>query len=155
MDEINKVKNVLIKYYDVPLKDKYFRTFIGLETEKINLRTAQNAVYNSFQILNPLHDMIGYRRRRSLLPIIGKAFSFLFRTVSESDLQGITKNINNLANNQQKITHVVKESLTLINSTRIAVLENRKQINEIVGALVTLSVQLKTYLPVCKSKCTS
>lgn len=75
-------------------------------------------MYNSFQILNPLHDIIGYRRRRSLLPIIGKAFSFLFRTVSESDLQGIRKNINNLANNQQKITHVVKESLTLINSTK-------------------------------------
>lgn len=75
--------------------------------------------------------------------------------MSESDLQGIRKNINNLANNQQKITHVVKESLTLINSTRIAVQENRKQINEIVGALVTLSVQLKTYLPVWKSKCTS
>lgn len=64
--------------------------------------------------------------------------------MSESDLQGIRKNINNLANNQQNITHVVKESLTLINSTRIAVQENRKQINEIVGALVTLSVQLKT-----------
>lgn len=87
--------------------------------------------------------MIGYRRRRSLLPIIGKAFSFLFRTVSESDLQGIRKNINNLANNQQKITHVAKENITLINSTRIAVEENRQQINEIVGALVTLSVQLK------------
>lgn len=27
LDEIIKVKNVLIKYYDVPLKDKYFRTF--------------------------------------------------------------------------------------------------------------------------------
>lgn len=38
---------------------------------------------------------------------------------------------------------MVKESLTLINSTRIAVQENRQQINKIVGALVTLSVQLK------------
>lgn len=27
LDEIIKVKNVLIKYYDVPLKDKYFPTF--------------------------------------------------------------------------------------------------------------------------------
>lgn len=38
---------------------------------------------------------------------------------------------------------MVKESLTLINSTRIAVQENRQQINKVVGALVTLSVQLK------------
>lgn len=109
----------------------------------INLRTAQNAVYNNFQILNPLHVMVGYWQRRSLLPIIGKAFSFLFGTVSEDDLQGIRNNINNLANNQKKITHVVKESLTLINSTRIEVQENRQQINEIVGALVSVSEQLK------------
>lgn len=26
LDEINKVNKVLIKYYDVPLKDKYFQT---------------------------------------------------------------------------------------------------------------------------------
>lgn len=100
LDEIIKVKNVLIKYYDVPLKDKYFRTFKELETEKL-IYAPLKMLCISFQILNPLHDMIGYRRRRSLLPIIGKALIFLFRTVSESDLQGIRKNINNLANNQQ------------------------------------------------------
>lgn len=124
LDEINKVNNVLVKYYDVPLKDKYFQTLKGLETEIIILRTAQDAVYNYCQIFNPLHDKVGYRRRRSLLPINGKAFSFLFGTVSEDDLQGIRNNINNFANNQQKITHVVKESLTLIYSTKIAVAKN-------------------------------
>lgn len=88
LDEVNRINNVLVKFYDVPLKDKYFQTFKGLELEIINLRTAQDAVYNNFQILSPLHDLTGYRRRRSLLPIIGKAFSFLFGTVSEDDLQG-------------------------------------------------------------------
>lgn len=86
LDEINKINNVLVKYYDVPLKDKYSQIFKGLEKEIINLRTAEDAVYNNFQILIPLHDMVGYRRRRSLLPIIGKAFSFLFGTVSEDIL---------------------------------------------------------------------
>lgn len=143
LDEVNRINNVLVKFYDVPLKDKYFQTFKGLELEIINLRTAQDAVYNNFQILSPLHDLTGYRRRRSLLPIIGKAFSFLFGTVSEDDLQGIRNNINNLANNQRKITHVIQESLTLINGTRLAVRENRQKMNEILGALVTLSDQLK------------
>lgn len=27
LDEIKKINNVLVKYYDVPLKDKYFQTF--------------------------------------------------------------------------------------------------------------------------------
>lgn len=63
--------------------------------------------------------------------------------MSEDNLQGIRNNINNLANNQRKITHVIQESLTLINGTRLAVRENRQKINEILGALVTLSDQLK------------
>lgn len=32
-DEINKVINVLVNYYDVPLKDKYFQIFKGLKTD--------------------------------------------------------------------------------------------------------------------------
>lgn len=57
LDEVNRINNVLVKFYDVPLKDKYFQTFKGLELEIINLRTAQDAVYNNFQILSPLHDL--------------------------------------------------------------------------------------------------
>lgn len=37
LDEVNRINNVLVKFYDVPLKDKYFQTFKGLELEIINL----------------------------------------------------------------------------------------------------------------------
>lgn len=127
LDEINFINNMLLKHYDVPLKDKYFQTFKGMELEIINLRTAQDSVYQSFQIFQPLHTLQNGpdpgRFRRFLLPIIGKAFSFLFGTVSEDDLRGIQTNLNGLASNQKKITHVLQQSLTIINSTRLAVQE--------------------------------
>ena len=67
--------------------------------------------YQNFRILQA-------RSKRSLLPIVGKALSFLFGTVSEDDLQSIKSNINKLTANQTKISHVVEESMTLLNDTR-------------------------------------
>ena len=62
------------------------------------------------------------RSKRSLLPIVGKALSFLFGTVSEDNLQSIKSKI-------KKISHVVEESLTLLNDTREHVIQSRQAIN--------------------------
>ena len=48
------------------------------------------------------------RQRPSLLPFIGSALSFLFGTVSESDLSSIRNNVKLLSQNQNKLFHVVK-----------------------------------------------
>jgi uncharacterized coiled-coil protein SlyX len=143
LNEINRINNALVTVYDVPIKDMYYLTFKGLELEIINLRDAQNSVYNSFQILQPLHNYTMIREKRSLIPIIGKAFSFLFGTVKEDELRGIQSNINRLAANQQKLTHVVSESLTLMNNTQIVVKENRQTIDEIIGSLAILTEKLQ------------
>ena len=63
--------------------------------------------------------------------------------MSEDDLQGIQTNLNGLSSNQKKITHVLQQSLTIINSTRLAIKENRQKIDEILSALVTLTQQLR------------
>ena len=78
------------------------------------------------------------KNKRSILPFIGSALSFLFGTVSEQDLSSIRRNIKTLSKNQNKIAHVVKDSLTILNSTRTAVGENRKAINTLTDALQTL-----------------
>lgn len=44
------------------------------------------------------------REKRALLPIVGKALSFLFGTGDEDDLTVIRNNIQTLANNQIKKT---------------------------------------------------
>lgn len=78
------------------------------------------------------------RNKRAILPFIGSALSFLFGTVSEQDLSAIRRSVKTLNQNQNKIAHVVKDSLTILNSTRTAVGKNRKAINTLTDALQTL-----------------
>ena len=74
---------------------------------------------------------------------MGKALSFLFGTVSEDDLQSINRNINKLATNQRKISHVVAESLTLLNDTRVHVIQNRQALNNVILSISNLGSQLR------------
>lgn len=89
----------------------------------------------TFRDFKPLNQ----RSKRALLPIFGKALSFLFGTVSEDDLNAIKSSINNLAVNQEKEIDVVEESLTILDTTRVEVAENRQAINDIIGALSVLN----------------
>ena len=82
------------------------------------------------------------RNKRFILPFIGSALSFLFGTVLEQDLGSVRRNVNTLSKNQNKIAHVVKDSLTILNSTRTAVGENRKAINTLTDALQTLDEKI-------------
>ena len=86
---------------------------------------------------------IKFRPKRSLLPIVGKALSFLFGTVSESDLSTIRRNIQTLANNQNKIRHVVQDGLHILNTTQIHISENRHKINELISSVHDLDDRLK------------
>ena len=66
---------------------------------------------------------------------VGSALSFLFGVVSEDELGQIRNSVNVLERNQQSILHVVKESLTILNVSRIQISENRHAITELIVAL--------------------
>ena len=76
------------------------------------------------------------RTKRSLLPFIGGALSFLFGSVSEDDLKVINQNIKKLEQNQKTVIHIVKESISILNASRLQISENRDKINE---AIMTIS----------------
>ena len=74
--------------------------------------------------------LIQSRTKRSLLPFLGDALSFIIGTPSESEIKAISDNVKTLSTNQGKIRHVVKQSLSLINMTHDKVVENRQRINK-------------------------
>ena len=84
------------------------------------------------------HKSLMKRSKRAVLPIVGKVLSFLFGTLSSEDLDSIRRNVNVLAQNKQKITHVLQESLSILNVSRIEVAENRKSVNELLNAFAEL-----------------
>ena len=83
-----------------------------------------------------------HKNKRSLIPIMGKVLSLLFGTVSDSDLHGIWDNIVILHRNQEDIVHVVEQSLTVINTSKIEISENRHAINNLITAVHTIDSKL-------------
>lgn len=113
---------------------------MALKQELVSLRVSYENSENMFVTFKSLQ----HRSRRSLIPFIGSALSFLFGTVSDQDLNSIRRNVHTLSQNQNKIAHVVTESLTILNSTRIAVNENRVEINTLADGLQALEARFKS-----------
>ena len=83
-------------------------TFQSLGVEVDILNSTIQSVDSSFQHIATIgktsnvkltrtRSMVINRDKRSLVPIVGQALSFLFGTVSDNDLENINKNIETLA----------------------------------------------------------
>ena len=70
-----------------------------------------------------------------MIPIVGKALSFLFGTLNEDDIGAIRSHVQTIARNQQTMNHVLKESLMVIETTQAQSVENTKAINNIIETL--------------------
>ena len=123
---------------------KWANSYDRLLVDYQDLRSDFDELSNEFDELRKLEDNPNLRKKRSLLPFIGRLTSFLFGTVSESDLSTVKKNLKTLANNQQELTHVLSESLTMLNISRKEIGENRNKLNEAIAAIRELNLDLKT-----------
>ena len=112
--------------------DRFYNLFNSLKIETDNILLIQQSLQK---------QMLGYRSissarsKRSLIPFVGSALSFLFGTVSEGDLNTIRTHLRRLNYNQQKLTHVLKGSLTIIKQDHELISKNRQAINHILGQL--------------------
>ncbi|KAK6183155.1 hypothetical protein SNE40_010686 [Patella caerulea] len=83
------------------------------------------------------------RPRRAILPIVGKALSYLFGTVSQSEFNTIKHNVKKLYKNQESIIHVVDQSLSILNVSRIEISKNRASINSLILNLKQFELQFQ------------
>lgn len=58
------------------------------------------------------------RNKRAVFGFIGDIMNSLFGTFTDADLSKIQKNVKILARNQDALTHVVKESISVLNVSR-------------------------------------
>ena len=112
--------------------------FRGLSNELETLRETYFGVNARLAAYHALHP----RNKRSLVPFIGQAFSFVFGTVSEGDLGAIRRNLHILRINQVELAHFVQESLSLINVSRARITENRQPLNLIVSDMGAINEQI-------------
>ena len=129
----------LVDIYQEPKRHGFLNAFTKLQTEISELTTAQNSIlfsYGDIRTLNPSRD------KRSLIPFVGKALQFLFRTMTESDLSKVRKNVTTLSANQQEIAHILEDSISILNTSRVQISENRDNINELSETLLQLDGKL-------------
>ena len=113
-----------------------FQTFKNLRAKFTTIKTIQENDFLEYETLKSRHTW-------SVLPIVGKALSFLFGTTSEEDLNSIKRSVQNLSQDQKQITHVLEENISILNVTRIQVAENRKALNELLTGLKTIDFKLE------------
>ena len=118
----------------ISVHNRWLKSLNNLEQEIRKLNLTHSAISDMFEE----HNSLMKRSKRAVLPIVGKVLSFLFGTLSSEDLDSMRRNVNVLAQNKQKITHVLQENLNILNVSRIEVAENRKSVNELLNAFAEL-----------------
>ena len=78
------------------------------------------------------------RKKRGLIDGIGKAFSYLFGTATESEITHLVNNVRLLNQKDMVMAHQFNGTLQVLNSTRIAATENRRALRIISQAVRTL-----------------
>ena len=83
------------------------------------------------------------RSKRSLIPVVGSVLSTLFGVVSQGDLRHISGNMNKLIGRTNVLTHILNESLTIMDHTRDEVQANRQAVNKMGRMLIGLQENLR------------
>ncbi|MCG8034449.1 MAG: envelope fusion protein [Candidatus Thiodiazotropha taylori] len=123
--------------FDTPRSPEYKLALERLGREINSLKLSHinlEAKFSSYKMLSP-------RKRRSLLPFMTPVLHLLFGTLSSADVGALRRNVARLAKNQADITHVLEESLSVINASRISIDRNRQTINDIIDSLTDMDVK--------------
>jgi len=129
----------VVKQYGDSGKENFMNIFTSLRNEFRLLTETHTYLRDTFLDYKRLHN----RNKRAAIPIIGKMMNFLFGTLTEEDVSSIKNNIRVLAENQNKISHVLSENLSILNVTRIEVSQNRQAINSLIGDLNEIDDKLE------------
>ena len=144
-NDINFINSILrseIDFYKTSNMSGYYHTMKNLQVELDMINETFLSVKENFVDFQSINMKKGQRNKRSLIPIVGQAMSFLFGTVSEDDLEEIDKNVRIIAQNQENIIHDLEVGLSLLNMSRVEIAENRRNIMDLVKYIVTMDSRI-------------
>ena len=143
-----KLEEIRVKVYDLwdtvrahqnlPFRDNVNSLLSTIVVEVENLKGTSARLGEEFQDTRVLS-----RSKRALIPIVGKALSWLFGTVSDDELAGIRTNIHQLYQNDLKMKHIVASSLSVIKIVQQEVNGNIEKINQVISALEVVDHEIK------------
>ncbi|MEW8543129.1 MAG: hypothetical protein AB2693_06300, partial [Candidatus Thiodiazotropha sp.] len=142
-NDINSVEHLAIKLeekYKPPEKEGFLVPISKLRREINSLKYTQlelMAQYNYYRLLKS-------RKKRALFSFLEGPINALFGVITEDQVASLRANMANLAKNQVDISHVLEESLSIINTSRLSIDRNRQTINDILNSLSDMDRKMET-----------
>ena len=138
--EIQKVKtigeHIAVNYYSN--KGNYHNLMYSLRQEVITLEMHWSSMGDYLEGLK----LLEFRKRRSVLPIVGKALNVLFGTITNVDLETIRRKLVAIGDSQRTLARQARSSLSILNVTRIDLTKNRQTISRLVKNVLDIKDEL-------------
>ena len=97
----------------------------GMRGEISVVKGVHAGILESFSDYKLLKETDGQsRRKRYIFSFIGDIMGELFNVKTHNDISGIQKNVHKLAANQDTLMHVVEESISVLNVSRMEIKKN-------------------------------
>ena len=116
-------------------------TTLQLELSNIQdmYKSSETTITSAINLLNPNQLQTRTHCRRSLLPFLGAALSWLTGTATTKDIHSIKTRINQLIATQTSQCNTLVHIVSVLNVTRYATQVNRHSINNLIDAICTTS----------------
>lgn len=118
--------------------EKYLRLLDAIELETAVLGAQWKGMKDYLKGV----ELLQTRKKRAVLPIIGKALGVLFGTVTDDDIESIRKRLGGVEKDQKVLAQAAKESVSILNVTRLELTENRVSINRLINDLRELRQEI-------------
>ena len=130
-----------------------------LQLELSNIQDIYNSgestITSAIQLLNSNQPQTHTHCRRSLLPFLGDALSWLTGTATTKDIHSIKMQINQLIAAQTSQHNTLVHIVSILNITRYATQVNRHSINTLIDAVCTTSQDINNLYNLTTSLATS
>ena len=122
-----------------PLASSQLLTTLQLELSNIQdiYKSNEISITSAVNLLNSNQPQITTRCKRSLLPFLGTALSWLTGTATTKDIHSIRTRINQLIATQTLQCDTLVHIVSILNVTRYATQVNRHSINSLIDAVHT------------------
>ena len=124
------------------IDEVYQKLFRNQQIDLKNIRDGYNFCMSRYNEVHHLSNGIT-RRRRSLLPFVGKLLGGLFGVITEEQLEVVKGQVRSLVEQQADIVHAIEDSVSVLNITRVELNENRHAINTVVEVTRELRSRLE------------
>ena len=119
-------------------------TALQLELSNIDevYDSSESTITSAIKLLQTNQPQQPDRQKRSLLPFLGDALSWLTGTATTKDIRSIKTRINQLISTQTSQHDTLAHIISILNVTRYATQSNRRGINSLIDAVRTTSYNI-------------